>query len=290
MSEIVVFVARDTWRSLDPGQLGYDCVTRVDSLSNLANALARGTVCATLLDVSLLAAEGQPGTIPAHVPSDVPLILYVRLDRHALSTAFALARWETSIIVLEGVSSHETHSAIAAACKGVLERGLGARILPEVEVLLATMPRLLAANIRTLFGSGKIWTDVERFAHDSAMSRRTLTRVFHTAGLAPPHIMLAAAQFVRAYTAATNRKGPLCAIARAMQYESIRAMNRHAYRFCSRPMNALRADPDDGWVAESVVQLIVAGQRQRRGKMDSCAAFTSLSGRYQVDRVALAAG
>ncbi len=178
------------------------------------------------------------------VNTDVPFAVYVGQAGERLGGMLRLATCDRCRFVLDPPHGNGWIDLVAWYHETVSTE-LGTRLLDIIAPIVEQLPYMMKRNIQQLLKTGGPWIEVQQLACDSALSVRSLSRVCSNVGLAPPHVIIAAARLLQAYRLTTTTNYSVARVSRSCGYDSLRAANRHARRVCGKSLTHLRTMHDD---------------------------------------------
>ena len=158
--------------------------------------------------------------------TEVPVLLYARLDQHSVQRVVAASAAGVHEVLLREVD--DDPSAIRRRLETLLRPPAPAQVLSRIAPRISALPPVLQATILSLFCAAPVPRWAEEVARDSTMSRRSVDRWMEFAGLSGTATVLDVARLARVWAPIVEHKIPAAEVAVRGGYGRLRMLALHS--------------------------------------------------------------
>ena len=188
---------------------------------------------ALVLDPSLLADDLHEQMLSAIAVATVPVLLYAPLTALGARRTLQIEELGPHELVLRGVE--DDLELLRRRIAGMFELSVPAVLFSNAASRFRRFPEGLQTASMALFGNGPVPRWVDELAANATLTRRSVDRWMHRAGIRGASMLLDTARLARAWDPLARRKESPADVALALGYSRLRLFAAHTYRIVGVP-------------------------------------------------------
>lgn len=225
-------------------------IARATSVRGLLNAISGTEEQVLIIDPGLLTQSDVQEFIAA-CNGQQTIIAYSSVSPESMANSILLARSTNVQFTFAGV--HDEPTLLARSLMLVPHAALGAHVVKGLADSFSIIPDQLSETIRSMLLNGGP-TSPSALAAAAWMTRRSLDRWIHRAGITSSRLLVGAAQFIRAYRPLVASTKPLTKLAALLGYSSFRTLEKQTRELTGLTAMTLRTrHPTQEWLGAEIV-------------------------------------